>query len=194
MNSAVSSAVFSRISSQKLYTILDRLQSVKATGHNQAMACCPAHDDRTPSLSIKETDEGRILIHCFAGCGAADIMDAIGLRLSDLYPQPLSGSISPLKPERRSIKNWLRTVAQAAHRLPRKSLNDEDQSALMGAVRQLGNRIGDSLHHETLIVAVVATDRANGSTPSQSELARLAEAQAIIAAELKARDQSGKRT
>jgi len=41
-----------------------------------AMVCCPAHDDRTPSLSIRQ---GRcsILVHCFAGCDGADVMRAL---------------------------------------------------------------------------------------------------------------------
>lgn len=50
------------------------------------MARCPAHDDNGPSLSIKDAGDGRTLIHCFAGCGAVDVLAAIGLELQDLYP------------------------------------------------------------------------------------------------------------
>jgi hypothetical protein len=32
------------------------------------MACCPAHDDRNPSLSVRRAPDGRVLVHCFAGC------------------------------------------------------------------------------------------------------------------------------
>jgi hypothetical protein len=32
------------------------------------MARCPAHDDRTPSLSIYDADDGKVLIRCHAGC------------------------------------------------------------------------------------------------------------------------------
>ena len=66
--------------------ILDRLQKVKQTRPNQWVACCPAHDDKSPSLAIKQCDNGKILIKCWAGCGIDDIVGAIGLELSDLFP------------------------------------------------------------------------------------------------------------
>ena len=50
---------------------------------------CPAHDDKSPSLSIKETAEGNILIHCFALCSVGDIVAAVNLELSDLFPEKL---------------------------------------------------------------------------------------------------------
>lgn len=66
--------------------LLTRLD--KVTGkHPQWQARCPAHKDKSPSLSIKEVEDGKILLHCFAGCGASDIMDAIGMSLSDLFPK-----------------------------------------------------------------------------------------------------------
>jgi putative DNA primase/helicase len=48
------------------------------------MARCPAHNDRTPSLSIADGAEGRILLACFAGCSWAAIRDA--LRARSLWP------------------------------------------------------------------------------------------------------------
>ncbi|MEQ8857752.1 MAG: virulence-associated protein E [Pseudomonadales bacterium] len=68
---------------------LARLDGVKPRGKGQWYARCPAHEDRGPSLSVKETDDGRILIHCFAGCGAADVVQAAGVELSDLFPEKL---------------------------------------------------------------------------------------------------------
>ena len=41
-------------------------------------AQCPAHEDRTPSLSVKEGDGGKVLLHCHAGCSYADILAALG--------------------------------------------------------------------------------------------------------------------
>lgn len=49
------------------------------------MARCPAHDDQKASLSIGEGTDGRILVKCFAGCLAEDIVAACGLKLSDLF-------------------------------------------------------------------------------------------------------------
>lgn len=49
------------------------------------MAQCPAHDDRSASLSIKEANDGRVLLNCFAGCEVTAICDSLGLLLSDLF-------------------------------------------------------------------------------------------------------------
>ncbi len=43
-------------------------------------ALCPAHDDHNPSLSIAGTDDGRVLVHCFAGCAFENVIEALGLR------------------------------------------------------------------------------------------------------------------
>jgi hypothetical protein len=43
---------------------------------NGGMCRCPAHDDRTPSLSVRP-GRTRLLLHCFAGCAAADILRAL---------------------------------------------------------------------------------------------------------------------
>ena len=67
--------------------LIDRLDDVKQTGASRWLARCPAHDDKRASLSIRELDDGRILIHCFAGCGADEIVAAFGLDLSDLFPE-----------------------------------------------------------------------------------------------------------
>jgi hypothetical protein len=66
--------------------LLDRLQEVRARGSHRWLAKCPAHDDRSPSLSICELDDGRILVHDFAGCSASDVVAAVGLELKDLFP------------------------------------------------------------------------------------------------------------
>lgn len=68
--------------------LLPRLDQLKETGAGTWMACCPAHDDRRPSLSIKQVDD-RVLVHCFAGCDASDVTAAVGLSLSDLFDRPL---------------------------------------------------------------------------------------------------------
>ncbi|MDM0010883.1 hypothetical protein QTH87_00395 [Variovorax sp. J22P168] len=66
--------------------ILPRLDKVRQRSNRQWSARCPAHQDRGPSLSIKELPDGRILMHCFGGCDVASVVDVIGLELSDLFP------------------------------------------------------------------------------------------------------------
>jgi len=41
------------------------------------IACCPAHDDHNPSLAIKETTTGKLLLYCFAGCTYQEIIAAL---------------------------------------------------------------------------------------------------------------------
>ncbi|MGC8592348.1 hypothetical protein [Acidithiobacillus sp.] len=66
--------------------VLSRLDRVKSTGPGKWQALCPAHDDKRPSLSVKEADDGKVLLKCWTGCGAAEIVNALGLSLSDLFP------------------------------------------------------------------------------------------------------------
>ena len=67
-------------------TLLSRVHKLKKTGDSKWLACCPAHDDKSPSLAIKLADD-RILIHCFAGCDVSAIVSALELELSDLMPE-----------------------------------------------------------------------------------------------------------
>jgi hypothetical protein len=64
--------------------IVSRLDGVR--GHRpKVMARCPAHEDRSPSLSIRETSDGTCLVRDFGGCENADVLGAIGLHLADLF-------------------------------------------------------------------------------------------------------------
>ena len=65
--------------------ILSVLDKVRNRGDSSWMAYCPAHEDKNPSLSIKETKDGDVLLHCFAGCGVDDVVAALGLEMSDLF-------------------------------------------------------------------------------------------------------------
>lgn len=77
--------------------LLGRLSRVKARGSDQWMACCPAHEDRTASLSIKSMEDGRVLLHCFAGCTADDILGSVGLEFGDLFPERIGHYIPPTR-------------------------------------------------------------------------------------------------
>jgi 5S rRNA maturation endonuclease (ribonuclease M5) len=50
------------------------------------MARCPAHEDRAPSLSVTEGDDGRVLLHCHAGCSTEAVTASLGLAVADLFP------------------------------------------------------------------------------------------------------------
>lgn len=70
--------------------LLDRLDRVRSTGPGRWIACCPSHTDKSPSLSVRQLDDGRVLIHCFAECPTESVLAAINLTFSDLSPARLS--------------------------------------------------------------------------------------------------------
>ena len=78
-------------------TFLSALDKVKRNGKGQWIACCPAHTDRSPSMAISETDDGRVLVHCFAGCSVGEILAAVGMEFDVLYP-PKPESQKPYRP------------------------------------------------------------------------------------------------
>ena len=77
--------------------ILDRLDRVKRTGMGRWIACCPAHDDRRPSLHVRELDDGRVLLHDFGGCDIGAVLAAVGLELRDLFDSPREHFAPPSK-------------------------------------------------------------------------------------------------
>ena len=66
--------------------ILGYLTKVRPTGEGRWVACCPAHEDKSPSLAIRE-DGDRLLLKCFAGCDIEQIVDSVGLQVTDLFPE-----------------------------------------------------------------------------------------------------------
>ena len=70
----------------EIYEIIKYLKNVKHTGDNKYIACCPAHDDQHPSLSVYLSEDGaRIMLHCFVGCTEDEILKSLGLKKSDLH-------------------------------------------------------------------------------------------------------------
>lgn len=67
--------------------LLARLDRVRRVGVGKFVARCPAHEDRGPSLAVAEVGDGRLLVHCFAGCTPLAVLDAIGLDFAALFPE-----------------------------------------------------------------------------------------------------------
>src|SRR3546814_8630599 len=77
--------------------IVEQLGGTWSLSHG--MCCCPAHDDRTPSLSIT-LGKRAILVHCFAGCANEAVVEAMaghGIRIADL----VAGTSDPTVPDPR---------------------------------------------------------------------------------------------
>lgn len=75
--------------------LLDRLDGVRQTAQGRWIAKCPAHQDRSPSLSVRELDDGRVLVHDFGGCGALDVLSAVGLDWNALFSEKTPGPSQP---------------------------------------------------------------------------------------------------
>lgn len=60
----------------------------RSTGPGRWQGRCPAHEDRSPSLSIAGGRDGRVLLICRAGCPTSAVLAAAGLRWADLYSGP----------------------------------------------------------------------------------------------------------
>ncbi|NUQ49701.1 MAG: hypothetical protein HUU27_07255, partial [Phycisphaerae bacterium] len=73
-----------------LQNVLSRLGGVRKCGDGHE-ARCPAHDDQHASLSVALGDDGRVLLHCHAGCAPVAVCKAMGLRLGDLFPPSNNG-------------------------------------------------------------------------------------------------------
>ena len=108
--------------------ILSKLPNAKQNGSGW-MSSCPAHDDKTPSLSIGVGDGGKCLIRCHAGCTTEAIVDAIGLTLRDLMA-PNGGRHAAQTPKRAPTSYSTASEAQAAlqrqHGIPTKTWTYHD--------------------------------------------------------------------
>ncbi len=82
-----------------LSVVLDRLRGrglePVASGNGYSV-CCPAHEDRSPSLTIGIGDDGRVLLNCKAGCSFDAVVESLGLEAKDLFPESASAS-TPLR-------------------------------------------------------------------------------------------------
>ncbi len=88
--------------------LLPSLESVHSRGPGRFSARCPAHADKSPSLSVMEGDKG-ILLRCFAGCSLRDITQKLGLQIKDLFFDQLSAD-----PQQRREAMHHRAEARAA--------------------------------------------------------------------------------
>ena len=129
--------------------LLARLERVRQTGPGRWIASCPtsahAHGDRHPSLGIRETEDGRVLLRCHAyGCAVEEIVGAVGLDLSDLFPpRPIEHAKGERRPfpaadVLRALADEMQLVAVAAANLAQRGeLSDAERERLMLAAERI---------------------------------------------------------
>ena len=131
---------------------ISRQFEARRTAPGRFMARCPAHPDRSPSLSISSGRHDRVLITCFAGCDIRDILTAVGLRFADLFPGPPPTPQQLMKMERE------RTARAALHERNRRA-----QRSVEGQLRKL-----ESIRNQLGAKLAVLAD-----VPEGDEVARL---------------------
>lgn len=117
--------------------LLDRVQKYKKTGNGKWMATCPAHGDLSPSLSVTELEDGRVLINCYAGCGAIDVLASVGLDWQTLYPDTTQHYKSLRRPSEASVEDFVVELAEHAKKTGQQ-LSREDKLRYAKALKRGG--------------------------------------------------------
>lgn len=92
--------------------LLPMLQAVRSRGADRWSVRCPAHNDHSPSLSIRKGEKG-ILLHCFAGCDLASICTSLGIRPRDLF-YDVSASVNHHAIRRHRARQQVSRIRQQA--------------------------------------------------------------------------------
>ncbi|MBA2252817.1 MAG: hypothetical protein H0W13_08955 [Nitrospirales bacterium] len=134
-------------------TFLSLLENASPSGRGWK-ATCPGHMDKTPSLHIRQGDDGRVLVHCFSGCRPHEICAALGLKLRDLFIGSGNGSRSIRRSsvaaespswrknaaqlEDHALELWFRAegILEAAHGLHAWEWTDADRKEGMEVVAE----------------------------------------------------------
>ena len=127
--------------------VLSRLDRVRKAGAGWS-ARCPAHEDRTASLSVAIGNDGRLLLHCFAGCSVHDVLGAIGLTVNDLFAKRIRDTSPEARRELQGLA--LRSQVQAAA-----SVLDHESGVVLIAAGDLhlGRALTDADHARLALAA-----------------------------------------
>jgi hypothetical protein len=126
-------------------TLANMLQG-RRSGEGKWQARCPAHEDRLPSLSIREGEHGQVLLHCFAGCTLKAILSVLSVPYRDLFTG------KPPSPEQIAASRKARKARERAARIARRlRLAAFDHETKMQAlVYALGAKLARAQDNEAL--------------------------------------------
>lgn len=134
--------------------LLARLDGVQHHGKG-CRSCCPACGGRSRKLSLTQGDDGRVLLHCFAGCAPHEVLAAVGLTVNDLFVRRIDADITPA--QRRELREHAR-VAQWRAALDALQL---EVGVVHIAARQLCS--GQSLNDADMERVGIACERIRGA-------------------------------
>jgi hypothetical protein len=128
---------------------VSRLDGVRVSGTGRWMARCPAHEDKRASLSVRELDDGTVLLHCFALCLPIDVCAAVGIELRDLFPAGVRrrGNDEQLDELKLSARDALAALCDevmvaayvAADMVSHRTIDEEDWKRLATAARRISD-------------------------------------------------------
>jgi hypothetical protein len=133
---------------QPIDRLLPLLRDVRSTGRNSWAASCPNGHAHKGGLAITEAEDGRLLLHCFKGCGAREVLHAVGLELADLFLERIA---DPTPYARRAAGEAFKRAAWAA---ALGVLGREASVCLIAARDVLAGRLLSAEDAERLAVAV----------------------------------------
>lgn len=140
-----------------VHDFLSRVERVHQAAPGRWRAKCPCHESKANSqtMSVRETADSTVLIKCFAGCGALEIIKKVGMRPADLFPREYRAPLTQRGPARPN--HW-----------------HARQEAMKTIMREIH------------LVALVASDIAEGRAVSAQDAERCAESVAKITQALRA--------
>jgi hypothetical protein len=94
-----------------LEAVLARLNGVRPNAGGW-ITRCPAHEDRSPSLSIRK-ENGKILLHCFGGCSIEAVCAALEIKVSEVFGERRE----IYKPEPRIVREAQKRISGLRSRL-----------------------------------------------------------------------------
>ena len=145
--------------------LLPRLEGVQQRGaHTKGprswVARCPSHGDRRPSLSVREFQDGSLSVKCFTlQCSTADVLAAVGLHPSDLFPRDLSDDYERHHKKRRlPPAPWRDIIRALHHHLSVVAIGAADMSAHRDLTEDDYATIGNTAAYIKSVLSEVCSD------------------------------------
>lgn len=105
---------------------------IQSAGERRWKCRCPAHDDRSPSLSISVGDGGTVLVKCFVGCATKDVLAAVGMEMKELFVQQAEQTArskpSTQAPPKKGYQSGQEALADYGHGQPTRTFRYTDRA------------------------------------------------------------------